>query len=98
MASPSKRNKVVGGWELNPYDAEPVRQVTNYGGESHWVIRTEVADLHDTVCDTVYRHGAYRVTIDGPSPKPRGKTFVGETAWSDAERYANDVYWGLRRN
>jgi len=33
----------------------------------------------------------------GPAGRPRGRTFKGETAWSDAERYAIDAVHTLER-
>lgn len=43
----------------------------------------------------VFNDGAYRVKKDGRTVK----TFKGETAWSDAARLANDLYfdWRLTR-
>lgn len=94
MASPSKRNKVVGTWSLTR--RTPIR---DYDGEPVAEIITEQADLLDTHCNTLYEGGSFRVsvkkcTLDG---KPRAKTFVGETAWSDADRTHYDFVLKVER-
>lgn len=53
-----------------------------------------------------YNIGDYEVFVDdetlvaeviySPSGKPI-KKFVGERAWSDARRHANEMYWETRR-
>jgi hypothetical protein len=81
----SKRYKTQGDWE------EVAR---NEVGDS-WLERpagiviTEQADALDTQTNNVYRGGAFRVRIEKCSldGKPRGKTFIGESAWSLAESY-----------
>lgn len=63
-------------------------------------ITTETADLVDTRGGYRYHQGAFRVRVrcepvqDG---QPKTKTFKGETAWSAAERYAEDARWFFRR-
>ena len=55
-----------------------------------YLIDIEQADMHDTKIGKVYVGGAYRVTLRG-IPGMRTKTFLGESAWSDAARYAADA-------
>lgn len=46
----------------------------------------------------VWFFGAYRVTFSG-GPRPKGfrsRTWIGETAWSDARRYFDDWYYAGR--
>lgn len=45
----------------------------------------------------VFPDGHHRVVVYGPRPKPRTKSFYGETAWSDANRYAGDCATELQR-
>lgn len=52
--------------------------------------------MTDTRDGHLYRDGAERVTVRGVAGF-RTRTFKGETAWSDAERYANDALWAARR-
>jgi hypothetical protein len=64
--------------------------------EGYGSFRVEVADALDTKTGTVYTDGAYRVVRNGkPAKKGKGGTvpFYGETAWSDAERLASDLFW-----
>lgn len=85
----SARNKATGPWVLD-------REQTVQGDSGEWTIITEQADMLDTKLGTTYIGGAYRVRVEGPGPAPRTKTFLGETAWSDAERLAYDHIIGLR--
>jgi hypothetical protein len=64
------------------------------------VITVETASLKDTRSGHVYAQGAYRVRVrcEPTRPdQPRTRTFKGETAWSQAERYAEDTRWYFRR-
>ena len=81
----SARYKPVGNWRedqtLRGYspDDEPI------------AITIEISDVRE-VSGTIWHDGAHRVKVDTERrPKPRGKTFIGETAWCDAQRYAGDV-------
>ena len=86
----SPRNKAVGPWALD-------REQTVQGESGKWTIITEQADMLDARNRGVTMSGgAYRVRVEGPGPAPRTKTFLGETAWSDAERLAQDHLIGLR--
>jgi len=42
-----------------------------------------------------WHDGAHKVTFSAPAgtlrPLPRARTFIGETAWCDAQRYADDA-------
>ena len=68
---------------------------------TYWPFRVEVADLLDTRSGRTYVDGAQRV-VDERTNKPakRGKggtvPFKGETAWSDAERLAQDLMFAER--
>jgi len=61
-------------------------------------ITVQCADLVDTRNGHVYRAGAYRVLVHGKPIRGKGGTvpFKGETAWSDADRKASDLYWEVR--
>jgi hypothetical protein len=48
------------------------------------------ADLLEKRSGHVWSDGAYKVTLKNV-PDMRTKTFHGETAWSDAARYASDA-------
>lgn len=74
-----------------PWDEEARRDVQDWDLENEWPVITETATLVDSQGGYRYAAGAYRVRFEGPNPKPRAKTFRGETAWSDAERYAGDM-------
>jgi hypothetical protein len=62
------------------------------------MLRIEVADALDKKTGHVFTDGAYRV-VDHITGKTinTGKgsriPFYGESAWSAAERLANDLYW-----
>jgi hypothetical protein len=63
----------------------------------------EATDALDTKTGHVYSWGAYRV-VDRETGKPvkRGKggtvPFYGESAWSAAQRLADDLYWQARQS
>ena len=62
------------------------------------LITTESADLKERHTGRlVMVEGARRVTFQAvsgdavwPEPKPRAKSFYGESAWSDAQRFVRD--------
>jgi hypothetical protein len=56
------------------------------------VARIEVlsADLLEKGSGYIWTSGAFKVTLQNV-PGMRSKTFYGETAWSDAARYASDA-------
>jgi len=58
-----------------------------------------VIEIRDAIeCNgVVWHHGCHKVVVTGPQPRPRSKTFIGETAWSQAERYAGDAISTLQR-
>lgn len=67
-------------------------------------ITEEVMDCRDTRNGTVYTDGCHKVYVTTPSAKhsrkpgtPRSKTFYGESAWSNAARYAEDARWWFER-
>jgi hypothetical protein len=60
-------------------------------------ITIEVRDVQETN-GVIWHDGCHKVVVTGPQPRPKSKTFIGETAWSDAERYASDVIAQLQRS
>jgi hypothetical protein len=57
----------------------------------------ECADARDTKNNDIFPEGYYRVRSTGARIEGfRGKSFVGETAWSDAQRYARDWDFKIR--
>ena len=81
------RYKVHGAWELD-----------GLHGSVNPSITIEHADLLDTRSGDIFRQGAFRVLVDGKPVKGKGGStpFIGETAWSDAERLARDLYFAAR--
>jgi hypothetical protein len=74
--------------------------VNGYYGTRVGAVQIETGPLIDTKCNNQrYEEGAHRVTItkrpEGVAVWPRGKTFKGETAWSQAERYRDDCIQDL---
>jgi hypothetical protein len=65
------------------------------------VVTIEIADMLDKKLGSVYRDGTHRVVVSN-SPtivgQPRTKTFYGEMAWCNAERYAEDALWFFQRH
>jgi hypothetical protein len=62
------------------------------------VITIQVCDLRDERTGTVYRDGTHKVHVRKSdrlpaTGQPRSKTFKGELAWCNAERYAEDAHW-----
>ncbi|MCD6056513.1 MAG: hypothetical protein K0Q89_43 [Thermomicrobiales bacterium] len=55
------------------------------------LIEIKVADLLEKRSEHVWKDGAYKVILQNVPGKLRSKTFYGETAWSDAARYASDA-------
>jgi hypothetical protein len=56
------------------------------------LIEVKVADLVEKGRENhVWKHGAYKVILQNVPGTMRSKTFYGETAWSDAARYASDA-------
>lgn len=86
----SARYSIEGPWEL----AERLVLNDGYAGETYVLGKVETATLVDTRGGYRYDRGAYRVTSKVPGI--RTKTFRGESAWSDAARYADDVYEAAR--
>lgn len=84
---PSKRYQIIGPWR--EVSTTPVERYDS--DEDQWDVIVEQADAHDTRTNTTYTGGAYRVRTEGPSPKPRTKTFIGESAWNNSARHAEDV-------
>jgi hypothetical protein len=85
------RYSIEGPWEL----AETLVLNDGYAGESYVLGKVETATLVDGTGGYRYEQGAYRVTSKVPGI--RTKTFRGESAWSNAARYADDVYEAARR-
>ena len=53
----------------------------------------QCADILDTQTNRRYNDGAYRVLVDGKAPRGKGGTapFLGESSWSDGERFLHDL-------
>jgi hypothetical protein len=79
------RYRIEGPWERVSEE-----KVVDFYGERSWFVVIERTGLTDTRGGHYYADGAYRVSVTGPSPKPRTKTFKGEMAWSQAQNYADD--------
>jgi hypothetical protein len=61
-------------------------------------VETQTATLIDTRGGYTYSHGARRVTIKMRGGGKRTKTFIGDHAYHDAKRWADDIVWDLRRS
>lgn len=82
----TKRYRPDGPWSIDKvYDAADVNVTA--------II--EVSDLVERYTSRRYVNGAWRVRFEGEA-HPRAKSFYGETAWSDAARYADDEIHKLR--
>lgn len=83
------RYKVQGNWTVTESTEIDAPWLTKPAG----VVLTEQADALDTKTGTVYSGGAFRVRTDKCTlaGRPRGKTFIGETAWSLAENLHRDT-------
>ena len=60
----------------------------------------EVADMQDTVTGDMYidgMHKVYATQLLSQKSAKRVKTFYGESAWSDATRLYDDIYFEYRR-
>jgi hypothetical protein len=85
------RYVIAGPWSVNTTSTFDHDDATS-------TLTVETTDLRDTRSGTVYREGAYRVqVVSTVSGAPRTKVFKGETAWSQAERYAEDARLFFRR-
>ena len=63
----------------------------------HYIVRELSSDLIDTQ-GKVFPDGAFRVTVeDSNTGAKTTKTWKGELAWSNAQRYASDQILALRR-
>ena len=88
----SARYKVQGTW-----DQHAESTVRDPGFERKGVVVTETADALDTRTGSVYLQGAFRVRVKSKlKGLPRGKTFIGETAWSRAEALHRDMVTALQ--
>lgn len=65
-----------------------IKDVTWYAESDHAGVKVESGDAVWPGFG-LFRGCAYRVSVEGKRPK----VFWGETAWSDAERYAGDERW-----
>jgi hypothetical protein len=85
-----KRYEIAGKWRVVTSD-----EVGFDCGDPDDVVVQE-ADLRDKQTSQVYLRGAYRVSpVLARAFKP--KVFFGESAWSDAQRYAGDITTACRR-
>lgn len=60
------------------------------GNDDRAEVVVKVADLLEKRSGHVWSNGAYKVQLTNV-PGMRSKTFYGESAWSDAARYAEDA-------
>jgi hypothetical protein len=82
------RYAVHGDWRPAAQHAIPTYDET--GDEDAAIITVQVADILEKHSGHVWRSGTYKVTLTNV-PGMKSKTFNGETAWSDAARYASDA-------
>jgi hypothetical protein len=81
------RYKVHSEWTISTETT-----VLDIGTDRKGIVITEIADAIDTQTGHVYVSGAYRVRAKTKiKGLPRGKTFIGETAWSQAESLHRDM-------
>jgi len=79
----------------SPWRAVDEMDVGHGCGDPRAVV-VEIADLRDKQTGDVWRQGAYRVRpVMRPGFKPA--VYFGETAWSDAQRKADDETFAQRR-
>ncbi len=82
----SNRYKPVGNWRRHDQDR------WRYWRYADDRVQIDISDVREDDGGTIWHDGAHRVTITGKIPgRPRSKTFIGEVAWCNAERYANDA-------
>lgn len=89
------RYKPVGNWR-----EAPTEHCATWYGDVKYLrhVRLQISDVRE-VNGAIWHDGAHKVIITGPPGRPRSKTFIGETAWSDAERYIGDaVSWFARED
>lgn len=60
-------------------------------------IKTYSGTLVDKETSADYSGGAMKVVVDIPPAFKKSKTFKGETAWMDAERWSGDIVNDYRR-
>ena len=75
--------------------------IKGYYGTRIGAVQIEAGPLMDVQCSQRYEDGARRVTVTTRPAEattwPRGKTFRGEMAWCNAERYADDCAQMMER-
>ena len=81
------RNTAIGDWDER---ARWSGLIEVPEGVKPAVITVEQADMLDKQTNQRYVGGAYRVRLTNV-PDMRTKTFLGESAWSAAARYAGDA-------
>jgi hypothetical protein len=87
----SNRYKPVGNWtrrlDFDLFLWGPEQRYRDYA-------TCDVSDVRE-ITGTIWHSGAHKVTIKAPKPRPdgwpRSRTFIGEYAWRDSERYAEDA-------
>jgi hypothetical protein len=80
-----RRYKVEHDWH-----AADTETHTDMFGDTWATVTTEFATVVDTRTGDTFQDGARRVTVKA-NGKTRRRTFIGETAWSDAKRWIWDV-------
>ena len=84
------RYAIVGAWS---------HESTVYAEDSSgtaYAVRIDTATLRDTRTNNDYREGAWKVSVTPRHASTRAKTFRGESAWSNATRYAGDAVTAIR--
>ena len=87
-----RRYRTAGNWTT--VDTRPITAYCD--GPLIATLIIEVSDAVDTKHGDVYTDGFRRATVKVGSSK-RSKSFVGETAYNDCERWLNDIVWEVAR-
>lgn len=82
---PARRYKVEANWHGKVSDT-----VRDWLRDEVATVTREYATLTDTRTGDRFDRGAIRFTVTAKGGFRKSKTFIGETAWSDGERWAND--------
>jgi hypothetical protein len=70
--------------------------IDTYNGDTI-TVTTDLADVTDTRGGYKYDDGARRVTVKMKGRGKRSRVFIGEMAWADGRRWADDVVYDLQK-
>jgi len=86
------RYKSLDNWRRGEIDFVP------YGvcRDVEHLVTLDICDVQDDR-GNVWHDGCHRITVKGPKGRPRSKTFIGEMAWSEAQRYGSDAIHKLTK-